>query len=665
MIVVIALALTVFSATASLLDGIRSAPGVFAADAGFVISSADAPTIFSSQVDMGMLESLDAAENISGASPEVFAFGSWNGVSFVMRGVDLERLNRTGPALSNLHLSGALRPEDRGWALLGERLHDRLSVSLPQTVPLVGSYSDRVAFADVVGRFSTGTSLDDEMLVSLELARFLSGTPVDKASIIRVSTTEPGWLADLLSPESARFVLYDLGTSKAYVADDEPFEVCVTVRNWGGSSGEVLVRLYDGGTLLTEKVLQLEASHSMTLAHACELEGLGVHTITASISGDFPVSLQTNVTVTAPYLSISCPSSVVLGAEFEAVVTTHSGDAAQGAIVNFSGDSEVAGVDGSVSFIAHSAGTFTISAQLADYLDVDWDMTVLDPASYPQEFLPSVASFTLSPSAVSESQVARGLVVVQNLGALPGTYEIDVMVDSAPYETLNIALEGLGTVSASFEISGLDPGTHSVRVGAFSVELAVQSWMSDDMDLIQLVVRYGGSTALSAADAIPVYQAAKISEGNISVSLFAMGAVSAALSSMAIASAISKELNEGRRRLGVLKTIGASYADIRRLVLPQALGYCVVGASIGIVLGASIALVLSAEGVFVVFGHQFDLSFDIGLLALILVGSVLIGVVSALVSVMSVTRGTTIASIRRIEDEPEGSMDVDAVLGED
>jgi len=662
---VIALALTVFSATATVLDGLRSAPGVFAVDGGFVITSADAPTIFSSQVEMDMLASLDASENISGASPEVFAFSSWDDVSFVVRGVDLERLNCTGPGLRGLTLSGALNPEGSRWALLGARLHDRLSVALPQTIPLLGAYSDRIAFADVVGSFGTGTPLDDEMLVSLELARFLSGTPADKASIIRVSTMEPGWLAELLSPKSARFVLHDLESSRACVAEDETFELRVTVRNWGGLKGEAVVRFQDGDALLSERTVQLDASESATIREMCELEGVGLHAITASLSGDFPVSLLANVTVLQPYLAISCPSSVVIGSELDATVTTYSGEVAAGAIVNFSGISAVADANGAVSFVPGTAGTFSMSAQLEGYLEAECSVSVLDPGSFPQEFLPAVTRFTITPLVVSEDQAANGLVVVQNLGALSGSYELAVRVDSLTYTTLHFELGGLETVSAWVGISGLGPGRHAVQAGTFSVEIRVESWISEDMDLIQLVLRYGGSTSLSSAGAVPIYQAAKISEGNISVALFAMGAVSAALAALATASVISKELNEGRRRLGVLKTIGASSADVRRLVLPQALAYCLAGASVGIASGTAVALALSGSGAFVIFGHQFALDLEPGLLVLILVGSVAIGVASALASVMSIARGTAIASIRRIEEEPTGRVDVDALLGED
>ena len=231
----------IFTTTAGVLSGLRSAPNAFAADEGYAISSSSAPTIFSSHVDLSMADALKAMPNITGASPEIFAFTSWNGKSFVLRGVSLEDLNSTGPAFQKWHLTGAHSPGERTSALLGSRLYERLGLSLPCTIPLVGSYSPRMELINVVGWFETKSSLDDEMLASLDVARFLSGMTPDQVSIIRVATNDPEWLSSLLSPQGARFTLFDLLSQKTYAVVGEEVGVSVGVRNWGTEKGSVTV----------------------------------------------------------------------------------------------------------------------------------------------------------------------------------------------------------------------------------------------------------------------------------------------------------------------------------------------------------------------------------------------------------------------------------------
>src|SRR4030065_2849742 len=123
----------------------------------------------------------------------------------------------------------------------GAGLMKRLGVDLPYALPLVGSYSTRMDFVNIVGGVETGTTMDDELFVGLERARFLSGTPSSKISIIRVSSDNPEVVRDILSPQEARFTIYGFHISKSVVSVGENFTVDLEVRNWGRSPGTVQV----------------------------------------------------------------------------------------------------------------------------------------------------------------------------------------------------------------------------------------------------------------------------------------------------------------------------------------------------------------------------------------------------------------------------------------
>ena len=652
----------IFTATVSVLSGLKSAPAAFAGDSRFVISEKSAPTIFSSQVSIDMVGALRSIPNITAASPEIFAFTNWNGVSFVVRGIGDGFGDVGNPAWPST-------ATDSSDAIIGSRLLDKLGAQLPCSLLLVGSYTSRMAVVNVTGSFETDKALDDELLVHIDIARFLSGMPKDQVSIIRVATTQPGWLSNLLSPESARFTLYDLSTDYSALAPGpsvpgQTIAVSVGVRNWGSKAGSTQVQFLLDGHQYGDVPVDLNSSASTVVTLHPTLDRLGVHTIEVAISGDFPVRLSKHVTVVEPYMEISAPSKVLLGRLFNVSVTTHSTVVLGSPEVFFDSQSDFTDAGDIATFNASHAGSFQIVSNLTSLENASATITVVDPASYPSVFGPVIASFALSTDSMLESQRAQGIAVVENNGTISGSYDLHVLLDSALYKTVTVHLDAMGSATVSFTIEGVDPGEYIVQVGTFSRGLEVQPFFADNTGLVQLVIRYGSSEALSSSSSLPIYQAAKISQGNIAVALFAIGAISALLAGLAITSVFATEVRQSRRKLGVLKTIGASRAAIRALVLPQALENGLAGAALGIAFGVLLVEWLSGSGLFVIFGHEFTLDVNSNLLVLVLLGAVGISVLSAMASAAVAVRETAIKSIRNLEDEPAPPIDVDRILGD-
>jgi len=641
----------IFTTTTSVLSGLRSAPAAFAAGEGFVISDANAPTIFSSRVSIDMLPFLDALENITGVSPEIFCFSSWSGQSFVVRGVNLTRLNQTGPTLSEFVLSPGESAGEIDSALIGERLLERLGIRLPYTIPVVGSYDVKVQFLRIVGWFRSDSPLDDELLASLDVARQLTGMADGDVSIIRVSTSDPGWLSDMLSPKAARFALLDLRASKAQVARGEPVVVSVDVRNWGAKAGTVTVTFSEQGQTPAENAIDLNASESKTVNREFVSEVTGFHSVEVTVAGDLPIRLWANYSVVEPYLEIAAPVKVMLGQTFNLTVTKFDGGPALTADVSY--DSQVATVngEGKAMFIANETGLFGVIAELAGFSDGLASIEVLDPAQFPHAFVPTIVSFSITPVEIRSPDSVRGIVVVENDGTEAGTQDVVVYVDKSPTIVLTVNLSGMSSETLSFSLDGFSVGARTLQVGTFARQLLVRPWFADSPDLVKFVIRYSGSSTLSSSTSIPIYQAAKISQGNVAVALFAIGATSALLAALAVTSVFSKEIREGRRRFGVLKTIGASPSAIRNLVFPQALETALAGAAIGVAFGIIVADQLSRSSLFFLFGHEFALDMNTDLLVLVLFGAVATSVLSALFSTVVAVRETAISSIKGLEEE--------------
>lgn len=672
-VVVIALSVMVFTATISVLIGLSSAPSAFAANEGFVVTSSDAPTIFSSRVEMDLVTILDSLDNITGVSPEVFAFSEWDSDTFVVRGVDFERISSVGPAIDDQVLSG-LSDGSVPDALIGDRLLSRMGFDLPATIVLVGSYNSKMDLVRISDSFSSGSPLDDELLVPLSVARYLSDTPEDMASIIRLSTNEPAWLSGLLSPESARFALFDMHISKSEVVIGESITVSASVRNWGGSEGSISIDLSVDGVSAWQISVSIDPYSTEAVSHALSFSSIGAHEIEMSIGGDFPVSLNSSVDVVEPYIVMESPGSVMDGSTFSVKVYTYDGAPVQDAIITIptpTPSTNATDDEGVSELLADAVGEFTLVVDMTgtDYGSYDVvrrpsTIQVLDPSVYPDEFLPVVSAFSLSPLSIKESEESYGSAMVDNLGILTGVYELEVFVDGSLERVISIPLDSAQSRSVSFILDSLSPGTHVVQVGDFSMSLEVQPWFVDDSDIVRLVIRYGGSNSLSSAGSIPIYQAAKISQGNVAVALFALGAISGLLATLAIVSVFSKEVHEGRRRLGIIKAIGASASATRKLVFSQAFMRGLMGAAIGLVAGIACAIALVRSGVFVVFGHSLDFDISLGPIMMILAGAISISLVSALVSAEMAVRETAISSIRDLSQENISSIDIDTLLRE-
>jgi len=667
-VVVVTLAIVIFASTASILSGLYSAPESFSSSGDFVIMSEGAPTMFSSRVEAGLASALMSVENVTSAWPEIVAFSTWNGRSFVIRGMDLKaylpELVNASP--SNSHLSGTA--VDSITALVGTRLLDRLDMQPPTIIPITGSYASRVAIVNVVGSFESGTYLDDEMLVSLDIARHLTGTPDDMASVISVSTDNPEWLAKVLSPDTPRFVLFDVGPQAATVVRGEDFSISMSVRNWGSEEGDVTIRISEDGQLLDEHSLLVSSGSTVSVSRELTMVSVGQHSIDISVSGDFPMTATVEVSVVDPYLTVSAPSRVLVDETFTVTARTYDGQAAAGAVIGYSvgSSSGTATADsaGEVQLTLGTSGTCVLTAALEGYTAGSKSLPVIDLSTYPDEFLPVVRSFILSSDTVTEAESVVATFSIENTGALSGDVSLPLMLDSRVYSTLPVSLGPADVKTLSVRLEDLAVGTHTLQLSTFSREVVVEPWFADEPDLVQLVIRYGGSGVLSSSSSVPVYQAAKLSEGNVAVALFSIGAISGLLALLAISAVFAKEIRERRSTLGILRTIGASKSQIRRMVLPQALGYGLVGATVGVLIGAAVTVWLSRSGAFLVFGHQLSLEVDASLLVMMAVGAVAISVCSAFVSAETAVRETPIAAIKGLEPEPLPEVDIEELLGE-
>ena len=284
-VLVVALSVMIFTSTVSILDSLEKAPSSFAAEGGFVITSPGAPTIFSSVVDQDLASAINTT--IQPASPEIFAFSSYADVPFVVRGVEMALLNLTGPQFTKFVRTDGGNGLYGADALVGVHLMERLDIVPPCDMAVAASYSSRFEVLNVVGWFESQSPLDDELLVSLENARSLSGMSPGRVSIIRVAQVSDD-LKHLTESQGARFAMFDFTASKARVAVGETVEVSAVVRNWGTERGQINLSFSyhlggASGVLIGSETVVLDAGEERTCSASYSPDAEGSYVLRAGL----------------------------------------------------------------------------------------------------------------------------------------------------------------------------------------------------------------------------------------------------------------------------------------------------------------------------------------------------------------------------------------------
>lgn len=672
-ILVVALSVMVFTATASVLVGLERAPSSFAADSGYVVTSPGAPTIFSSVVDANLATAINRTSGYEGASPEIFAFSSFNGIPFVLRGIDWGLFSMTGPALSHVERLDGSSGLSGNEALVGSGLLGRLGIKTPYNLSVTASYQPRMKVLDVVGWFESSSSLNDELLVTLDVARDLSGIAADKVSIVRMSSLSAE-VKDVLTPEGPRFAIYDFTGSKSRVVLGEEFALGVTVKNWGTARGQVNVSFTEWNSTLGASSslytipVTLDSGSEARIAHNVSFEDFGLKDLGAEIDGKDASKIDIAIDVVSSWLALWGPDSVALGSSFEVTVADYAGHPVVGAVVDFLNQTAVTDASGKARLNATNVGDFVMSASYPGLQNGSWSLSVVDLGSYPNSFNPIVTRFTILPYSFKETESGELLVVVENRGRLGGQFTKTIYLDSARFRALNVSLGPAETLVLTYQLDDISVGYHTLALGSSSAAFSVYPWYSEDQSLVQLAVKYGGTLKLSSATAIPMYQAAKLSQGEVDVAVMSVLCIAGTLAVLSVTSILAKEIHEGRAKLGVLRTIGAPRSAIRLLILRQSLAVSVVGAAIGVMLGLALAVALLESGSIMIFGHAIISSYSIGSSVagtVILIGSVVICVATSLAAAEVAARSTPISSIRKTEEDRSDHRTVDEALGEE
>ncbi len=171
-----------------------------------VIYSITASTPFTSIVSTSIAEKLLLVNGVEAIEKEIIVPATIGGYPLVIRGVEPEIF----PAFASFRIYRGTWIErgDAGSAVVGSRIASRLGIQVGDTLLVKPSLSSTIYPIRVVGIIESGSSLDDEVITSIEAARAMRGLGEGYASLIRVKydpeRIDPGDLFRILGIEAGR-----------------------------------------------------------------------------------------------------------------------------------------------------------------------------------------------------------------------------------------------------------------------------------------------------------------------------------------------------------------------------------------------------------------------------------------------------------------------------
>jgi ABC-type lipoprotein release transport system permease subunit len=184
--VVLTLASTLFSVTATSFLGFYNSFNAYLGEGEDVVAVYDVQsrTPFSGVVPAYLTDRLGGLDGVLVCSPEVILPCVIQNQSVFVRGVLPLQFSK----LNSVELVDGvfLDSSDFDSVVVGKGAADRLDLKVGDTVLVLGTLADRYIELKVTGVFLTHSSLDDEVLVSLNVAQWLRFSNYDLVTLIRV-----------------------------------------------------------------------------------------------------------------------------------------------------------------------------------------------------------------------------------------------------------------------------------------------------------------------------------------------------------------------------------------------------------------------------------------------------------------------------------------------
>lgn len=585
----------VLASLSGLLAGIGAAGGGAVTEPG-------APHPVASTVDEGYADALRAAGRE--ASPEVLLFLVVDGHPFPARGVQFDAYRAFEGA--EVVAGRAPDPNATDEAVVGRDLARTLGVGVGDTLPLGGSTESAVATVEVVGVFEAPGIADDHLLVSLPVARHLSGIGPRAVNIVRVDERPDAATGDPV-------VVLDVSAPTGVPAGRE-VTARVQLRNLGSerATRRVTVRLGD-----RERTVEATLDPDRTVARSVSF--------TPDEPGNYTLAVgdrRQQVSVVPPdALRVpNAPRSGPPGATLTLRVRTAAGDPAADATVGLGNRTVRTDSAGRATLaLPDDPGTYTLAVRRGDR---ELTRSVRVAPDAPRA--PAVSVAVPERTGVLTAPTVR--VTLSNPWDAPLTREIGVRgpgTDTA--RTLRVPAGESRSVGVALERTA--PGSHEVVVSANGSVVAERTYeVTGDARLGSALASSGRLQRGGGVDSL-----VERAFGNIGLLLGTLVVLGGLMTAGSTTAAFASAAQAHGRDIGVRRATGASPRRVLGAVLRDALRIALPATAVGTALALAARAALARAGFLTVFGVHLTTPVPLGTLAGLVGAALVLAVGSAAV----------------------------------
>lgn len=610
-----AMTLAVFAIVVILVTSLVGAIAPLASASGGTVTEAGAPHIVASQVDSGYASVL-RSRGIE-ASPETLLMQASNGEPYMARGANYTAF----ATLSNATLVAGHRPRGPSEAVIGRDLAATLGVGVGDTVTLGGSTSPAVDRVRIVGAFSAPGIYDDQLIVPLETAYHLTNKP-GVVQFIRTSEEAPA--AEAASAGGS--VAITSVSAPTPIVTGESVPVRVELKNFGSEKRTYRLR-FDVGNETRDRRVSLApgASKEVTVRFRFTEPGnrtvrVGSYTRTITVQSRNALSLA------------AVPDAGPTGASLLVPVTTVDNRSVANATITLGNRTTETNRRGVARIALPSEpGVYTLTASKGGREPISEEIRVAEGTR--KRF---VADVRVRPQVASVLARPTANVTLANPWTTPLTREVTVTsptrtvsrtVTLGPGEILTAEEDVVGDVSSDQRAS---PGSYTVRVVTDGETLASTQYTIQGDDRLFAAMASSGQYSSGSG----IGRAVESVFGNLQLLLVAMVALAALTTIGSTTATFAQTVHARRQAIGVHRATGATYGQLFRRVLVDALRLSVPATAAALVLAFAVAWALAATGSLTVFGIRLSASVSPLLVVGTALGSLLLACVSAALAVV-------------------------------
>lgn len=564
-------ALTVFVVLTLLLASVGAALAPVFAPGGATVTEPGATHPVASTVPTVYADAL--TETGVAASPEILLFSVSRGTPFLSRGARFDSFAN----VTDAELVAGREPSERHEAVIGADLAKTLDVSVGESVVLGGSTQKAFTEVTIVGQFEGSGITDDQLIVSLDTARHLSGKPAGSAQFIRLSE-QPNTSKE---PDGVQVAAVDTPDS---VIIDEPVDVRAHVVNPTDSAQTATIEL-ETGTHSETRTVQLGALESTTVSFSVRFDTPGVHNVTV----DDETTTVSVVNGSAIQLSV-LPDRAPPNSSFQVAVRTAKGTRVSNATVRIDGRNTTTNADGVATVrVPERTGAFNLTA-LSGQERVSKRVTVTAEATRQP-----LVTTTVSPRNPGLLTAPTVSVTVSNPWTEPWS---GILTVRPPGQTEQVSVEPGETIQRKYDLDRQPPGQHTVTVQTNGTVLSEATYqVTGDERVVSAI-----ATRANSARGTGISRAVRTVFGNLQVLLGTFIALGAIVTIGSVTAGFAYAVRARRETIGILRATGAQTRDILWRVLVDAVrvGGPAVATAMGV--GYAVAMGLAAAGYTTMFG---------------------------------------------------------------